>query len=48
MRGIQQKRSFKIRKLQSATELLRLIHTNIARPFEVISLGGNNYFITFF
>jgi len=47
MRGKQHRRSFEVGKLRRATELLQLVNTDIAGPFEVVSLKGNRYFITF-
>ena len=43
----QHRQSFPVEKLWRARRPLEIVHTNIAGPFYIASLGGNRYYLTF-
>lgn len=45
--GKQHRDSFQMGKARRATQQLELVHSDICRPMEVESQGGNRYFISF-
>ncbi|KAG9454135.1 hypothetical protein H6P81_007039 [Aristolochia fimbriata] len=47
IKGKQHRLSFEAGHSRKARRPLELVHTNIAGPFEVTSLGGNRYYLTF-
>ncbi|MCI13909.1 copia-type polyprotein, partial [Trifolium medium] len=47
MIGKQSRKSFKSELPSRASNLLEVIHSDVCGPFEVPSLGGNKYFISF-
>jgi len=47
MIGKQLRKMFKIFAPQRAKNLPNIVHSNVCGPFEVSSLGGNEYFLTF-
>ncbi|XP_061349454.1 uncharacterized protein LOC133294723 [Gastrolobium bilobum] len=47
MRGKQHRQSFEVGKSWRAKRPLHLVHSDIAGPFDIPSLGGNKYYITF-
>ncbi|KAG9450658.1 hypothetical protein H6P81_010623 [Aristolochia fimbriata] len=47
MKGKQHRLPFEAGHSQRARRPLELVHTDIAGPFEVTSLGGNRYYLTF-
>lgn len=45
--GKQPRQSFNSNVPMKSTELLNVVYSDVGGPFEVPSLGGNKYFITF-
>lgn len=45
--GKQPRNSFKSHLLVRSSSVLEVVHSDICGPFEVTSLGGNKYFISF-
>ncbi|KAL8094563.1 hypothetical protein AgCh_036190 [Apium graveolens] len=47
VKGKQHRQSFPIGKSWRARRPLEIVHTDIADPFDISSLGGNRYYLTF-
>ncbi|KAL4278554.1 hypothetical protein GQ457_03G001430 [Hibiscus cannabinus] len=47
IKGKQHRQSFEVGKSWRARRPLEIVHTDIAGPFDIPSLGGNRYYITF-
>ena len=47
VKGKQHRQSFPVRKWWRSRRPLEIVHTDIARPFDISSLGGNRYYLTF-
>ncbi|XP_074350908.1 uncharacterized protein LOC141690146 [Apium graveolens] len=47
VKGKQHRQSFPIGKSWGARRPLEIVHTDIAGPFDIPSLGGNKYYLTF-
>ena len=43
----QPRNSFNSYLLMRSLEFLHVVHSDVFRPFEVASLGGNKYFVSF-
>ncbi|KAL4384578.1 hypothetical protein GQ457_15G010370 [Hibiscus cannabinus] len=47
IKGKQHRQSFEVRKSWRARRPLEIVHTDIDGPFDIPSLGGNRYYLTF-
>ncbi|KAL4387339.1 hypothetical protein GQ457_09G012280 [Hibiscus cannabinus] len=47
IKGKQHRQSFEVGKSWRARRPLEIVHTDIAGPFDIPSLGGNRYYLTF-
>ena len=47
VKGKQHRQSFPVRKWWISRRPLEIVHTDIAGPFDISSLGGNRYYLTF-